>query len=186
MPTAKDVTMSAFGLTGALTGIASLAVTGAIVGSSLSGPSGSDTVVDAPSGQDLVYTLDGTEVERITQVACTATGGLTTYDTCYMPSPLTTTGALKSVSIQCGNVAKALPSDLGFVKAANSATGAALPNFNNVSLGTGATFFYGTGYTIWNPADKLKLGTLTAPTGALNTTRYNCIMRAVVEDIYGR
>lgn len=172
---------------GALTVGAALTVVGGIIGASFTAPSGSDTVVNAPSGQDIVYTLDGTEVNRVTQVACTATGGLAKYDTCYMPSPLTTTGALKSVSIQCGDVAKALPGDLGFVKAANTGTGTALPTFDNKSLGTGATFRYSTGTTIiWNPADKLKFGTRTAPTGTLNTTRYNCIMRAEVEDLYGR
>lgn len=180
------------GVKGAATVGGALTVVGALIGAaitatSISGPAGSDTVIDAPSGQDIVYTLNGTEVDRITQVACTATGGKANYDTCYMPSPLTTTGALVRASIQCGNVAKALYGDVGFVKTATTSSGAALTNMNDIMVGTGTTTFTGSGKTVfWNPADKLKFTTLTTPSGTLNATRYNCIMRAEVEDIYGR
>lgn len=157
-------------------------------------PSGSNTVIDAPTSKDIVYQLAGTEITRETAVVCTATGGSVEvgtkggakYNTCIIPSPLTTTGALTKVTISCGNVAKALPGDLSFIKTAVGGTGSALPNGSNVSLGTGALIHYGSGYTLWNPADSLKFGTLTALTGTRNTTRYNCTMRATIDDIYGR
>ena len=164
-----------------------LTVVGVITGASFSGPSGSDTTVTSQADQNLVLQLE--DVTFRTHVApepCTATGGDVTYDTCYMASPLTTTGSLREVTIECGNVATALPGDLSFVKTANAATGTSLKNFDNVTLGTGAYIYYLSGATLWNPADKLKFATLTTPTGTLNATRYNCKIRATVDDIYGR
>jgi hypothetical protein len=144
-------------------------------------------VINAPSGQDIVYTLNGTEISRVRQVACTATGGLAKYDTCYMASPLTTTGSLKEVSLECGNWKVAMSGDLGFVKAAETGSGSPIARMSNQSLGTGAYIIHqGTGATLWNPADKLKFATLVTPTGTLNTTRYDCVMRVDLEDIYGR
>lgn len=164
-----------------------LAVGGFITGTQFSAPAGSDTVIDAPSGQDIVYTLNGTELRRdISPATLTATGGNVKYDAFYLPSSLTTTGAIRSLSIQCGNVAKALVGDLGFVKAAGTQTGSVFPNFENVTIGSGSYIYLHTGATLWNPADKIKFGTLTTPTGTLNATRYDCILRATVEDIYGR
>ena len=189
---AKTINASQFGLIGAITGMASLAVTGAIVGSSFSGNTGANTIVNAPTGKDIVYQLAGTEYERITSIACTATGGNVKigggakYNTCAIASPLTTTGALKQISLQCGNVAKALQGDISFAKTAVGGTGSALVNGSNVIMGTGAYIYTLSGVTLWNPADTLKFGTTVSPTGALNATRYDCTMRAVVEDIYGR
>jgi hypothetical protein len=171
---------------GALTVGSVLTVVGALVGASFSGPAGSDTVITSPSGQDIVYQLAGTEVSRLTTIACTATGGLAAYDVCYMPSPLTTTGSIHSISVQCGSVALALPSDVSFVKAAHAGTGTSLRQLDNITLGTGAYFGFGTGNILWNPADKIKLATATTPTGTLSTARYDCVMRVTVEDIYGR
>lgn len=158
------------------------------VGGYFMAPSGSNTVIDAPSGKDIVLKLDGTEILRhVAPATLTATGGKVTYDTLYLASPLTTTGAIRDVSVQCGsNVAKPLVGDLGFVKTANTQTGSVFPNFNNVTLGSGAYIYYGSGRILWNPADKIKFGTLTTPTGTLNTTRYDCKLRVTVEDIYGR
>lgn len=167
-----------------------LTVIGALVGAAItatsySAPAGSNTVINAPASKDIVYQLAGTEIHRETSVACTATGGLSVYDTCYLPSPLTTTGAITSITLACGNVVKSLNGDLGFVKSANAASGASLKNFDSVILGTGKTIRFGTGYQIWNPADKLKFATLGTPTGTLNATRYNCTLRVGVDDVYG-
>lgn len=188
MPT----TYSSLRVSGAVAVGGALTVIGGLIGASFSAPAGSNTVINAPTGKDIVYTLAGTEVERVTTVACTATGGNVKigggakYNTCVIPSPLTTTGALRDVSIQCGNVSVALAGDLSYMKTAVGGTGAALPNGSNVSLGTGAHIYFGSGRTLWNPADSLKFGTLITPTGTLSSARYDCVMRAKIEDIYGR
>ena len=193
MASSKTTTMAKFGLVGM--SIAAAAVVGSqFTGTKYTAPAGSDVVVDSPTGKDIVYQLAGTEITRETGVVCTATGGTlevgtkggVKYNTCVIPSPLTTTGALTKVTISCGNVAKALIGTVSFMKTAVGGTGSALPNGRGVTLGTGALIHYGSGYVLWNPADSLKFGTPTVPTGTLSTTRYNCTMRATIDDIYGR
>lgn len=166
---------------------AALIAVGAITGASFTAPAGSDTAVNAPSGQSVVLQLAGTPFKAYSPPdTCTATGGVATYDVCLLDSPLTTTGALRGLALECGNVAKPLQIDASFVKAANSATGTTLPNFNDRTAGTGAWVYNYTGSLLWNPADKIKVGSLTSPTGTLSTSRYDCQIRAEVDDIYGR
>lgn len=119
-------------------------------------------------------------------IACSATGGVTSYTSCAISAPFSTTGALLGVTHECGNVAKALIGDVSFKKSLTSATGTALTNLDSVTIGTGSTqiSWFATEQT-WNPADILTFTTLTTPSGTLNTTRYDCKMSAVVLDKYG-
>ena len=170
-----------------MAGGGALTVIGMVTGASFIGTSGTDTVVDSQSGQDIVYELNGTETKRVmAPVTCTATGGLAKYDTCITASPITTTGAITKVSIECGNVAESLTGDLSFVEAVETGTGTALVNFDNAVIGTGATVVFNTGSVLWNPTNYLKFGTLSTLTGTLNTTRYDCVMKVEVDNIYGR
>lgn len=134
-------------------------------------------------------TIGGVDRLRILPpAACVATGGLTgVYETCKYNSPYTTTGALLGVFTECGlNVAKALTGDVSFKKALHAATGSALPNLDNIVLGSGSyeSSWFAT-EVAWNPADILTFSTRTTPTGTLNTTRYDCKMAPIVFDKYG-
>lgn len=118
--------------------------------------------------------------------ACTATGGLTKYTMCSISAPFSTTGALLATSLECGNVSKALAGDVSFKKTAFSNTGTALTNLDGITAGTGSTevSWFATEQA-WNPADRLTFTTLITPTGTINSTRYDCVMSAVVLDKYG-
>lgn len=111
-----------------------------------------------------------TEIQAYT-VACTATGGNVKvgagaaagakYDTCIMPSILSTTGAIKEISVAVSGSEVAAGIDCGFVKGRVSGTGSSFTNLGNVATGTGIIFRFGTGSLRWNPADYIKCGTLT-------------------------
>lgn len=111
---------------------------------------------------------------RTAKGTCTATGGLTTYTKCYVSAPFSTTGALLGFALEAGNHVKAQPGDVTFKKGLFSASGAALTNGNNLSVGTGSYLASWLAVPVaWNPADILGLTTLTTPDGTLNSTRYN-------------
>ncbi len=76
--------------------------------------------------------------------------------------------------------------DFSFKKTLTSSTGTALTNLNNVAAATGANVLsqFAVG-TSWNPADLLTFTSLVAPTGTLNTTRYDCQMWSRLLDKYG-
>lgn len=112
-----------------------------------------------------------TEVQAFT-VACTATGGNVKvsggakYDTCIMPPLLTTTGAIKEVSVAVSGSESAVGIDCGFVKGRVSGTGTSFTNLGNVATGTGLIFRFGTGSLRWNSADFIKCGTLATLGGS--------------------
>lgn len=116
--------------------------------------------------------------------ACAGTGGLTgLYSTCYARSPLSTTGTLLGWGIECGNWQVSMSADVSFKKGLFSATGTALTNGNNVTIGTGANLQSMLAVPVsWNPADILAVGSITTPTGTLNTTRYNCTFWPILSD----
>lgn len=113
---------------------------------------------------------------------CTSTGGITNYSTCYLESPLATTGSLLSISLECGNVPKALAGDVSFKLTRLSATGTAITNLNNITAGTGAlqTNVFTTEQA-WNPAEAITFSTLTDPSGAA----VDCRLYADYHDKYG-
>lgn len=112
-----------------------------------------------------------TEIQAYT-VPCTATGGNVKvnngakYDTCIMPPILTTTGAIKEVSLHTPTSPNALPMDCGFVKGRVSGTGSAFQNLGNFSTASGSIYRFATGSLRWNSADYIKCGTLTTPNSA--------------------
>lgn len=123
-------------------------------------------------------------------VTCTATGGLTgVYETCSVTAAavgLTTTGTLLGVTLECGNVAKPLTGDVSFKKAAHAATGSALTNLADVTLGSGANVpsIFAVPPS-WNPTDLLTFSTRVTPSGALTNARYDCQMWPILLDKYG-
>lgn len=142
---------------------------------------------------------DGTSTGAVIQVAgltrlqtfgvtCTNTGGNVKvsggakYDTCISRSPLSTTGTLVDVSLECGNSPKPYNYDLGFVKGLVSGTGVGITNLNNRATASGSLHTHSTGAYLWNPADYLKLGTLTSvPT----TSGNDCKLWVTIQDKYG-
>lgn len=133
-----------------------------------------------------VIQVDSTTRYQLKNTVCSATGGLTTYTTCSMASPLSTTGTLIGFGVECGNWSKAMSGDVSFKKSVASASGTVLTNGNNISAGTGANLQSNLAVPVsWNPADLLTFTTLVAPTGTLNTTRYDCQMWATLSDKYG-
>lgn len=143
--------------------------------------------VNFPStGSGVQLTVDGVTRYRQVKGTCSATGGLTSYTTCYVPPLFTSTGTLLEFSLECGNNVVAQSGDVSFKKTLTSASGAPLTNGNNLSLGSGANLHSQLAVPVsWNPADYLTFSTLVAPTGTLNTTRYNCSIWATVSDKYG-
>jgi hypothetical protein len=137
----------------------------------------------------VVLSLNDVTQLQILTIPCTNTGGAVQisnggakYDTCIGASPLTTTGAITAITLACGSVPRPFAYDVSFVKTRQTGTGVALKNLSNLSTGTGVSAHFGTGYTLWNPADLLKLGTLTSvPT----TSGNNCQLRVVLHDKYG-
>jgi hypothetical protein len=103
-------------------------------------------------------------------VTCTGTGGNVKvsggakYDTCIVANPLTTTGAIQSISLMVSASPVAVGIDCGFVKGLNSGTGTAFTNLGNMATGTGLTLTFSTGSLQWNPVDYIKCGTLGTPT----------------------
>jgi len=137
----------------------------------------------------LAYTQTGT-VQYVgslarakeTYTTCTSTGGLTNYSTCWLPSPLSTTGSLLEASLECGNVPQSLAGDVSFKINRLSASGTALTNLNNITAGSGALEVSDFATEVaWNPAEGLSFSTLTDPLGA----SVDCRLWAVYSDKYG-
>ena len=136
-----------------------------------------------------VLQVNGTTVYQSFSFACTNTGGSlqlsnggSVYDTCIAASPLTTTGAITAIALDCGGVPKPFAYDVGFVKARKAGTGAGIQNLNNKTAATGSLTMFSTGVVLWNPVDYIKLGTLTSvPNAATN----DCRLRVELFDKYG-
>lgn len=136
--------------------------------------------------------VNGVTEDQIWSVPCSATGGnvKTSYDgttgtgakynTCLSAMPFTTTGALTYINLSCGSVPKALAGDLSIVKGRVAGSGVSLRNFGDITLGTGATFNFGTGVTMVAPSDFVKFNTLTTPGSAVD-----CKLRLRGFDKYG-
>lgn len=120
-----------------------------------------------------------TEIQAYT-IPCVATGGNVKvsngakYDTCYLPNPLGSTGAIKELSLMVVNSPNVLGVDCSFVKARVSGSGAPVVGvFNNIQTATGSIYRYtaGSGSIVvprWNSADAIKCGTLTTPNSAFS------------------
>lgn len=152
---------------------------------------------DAVFQRNINFTPDGNstgavlQVNGVTQaqwvpVACTATGGNVKvsggakYNTCIAASPLTTTGTIVGLGLECGSVPAAFAFDMSFVKSRTSGTGSAFLNLGNKSAGTGAGIYFLTGSMLWNPADLIKVGTLTSVNAATD-----CQLMYQIRDKYG-
>lgn len=111
---------------------------------------------------------------------CTSTGGLTSYSTCFLPSPITTTGSLLGVSIECGDTGVQLTGDVSFKIASTSASGTALTSLEDIVLGTGSLQVSNFATEVnWNPAEGISYSTLVTP-GAVD-----CRLFAKYSDKYG-
>lgn len=131
-----------------------------------------------------VVKADGTTTLQRFPVTCTATGGLTKYPTCITASPYTTTGSLEGLALDCGGIGVGTLTVSGsFVKSRSAVSGSpVIPNFTRKAIASGALAGYsGSGMT-WNPADLLRINTITSiPT----TTNFNCTMVVTTRDKYG-
>lgn len=128
-----------------------------------------------------VLQVDGTNRFQTFSATCTATGGLTNYSTCYLSSPLSTTGSLLEVGLECGNVPKQLTGDVSFKKTRLAASGAVLTNLDNIVAGTGSLERSAFATEVkWNPADKLTFSTLITPGSGVD-----CQLWATIADKYG-
>jgi hypothetical protein len=169
MASAKSVTLAGFGLAGAALGVAATLTLQTLT---------TEVVNFVPDGttSGAVIQVNGVTEIQVHTVSCTATGGNVKvgagaaagakYDTCIMPPILTTTGAIKEVSVAVVGSETAVGIDCGFVKGRVSGTGAAFTNLGNVNTGTGLIFRFGTGSLRWNSADYIKCGTLSTLGGS--------------------
>lgn len=152
---------------------------GLAAGINFAGPAGGPGIVLQQNGVN--------RLQRFT-FPCTNTGGLeltagagAKYDTCISTSPITTTGAIAGISVECGGVPKPFVYDVSFVKALNTGTGTAITNLNSLTAGSGS--FVGVNPNIvWNPADYLKLGTRTVVPA---TSGNDCVVGVDMYDKYG-
>lgn len=104
------------------------------------------------------------------------------YNTGVFPTPWSNSGAYLDILISCGNVSKALPGDVSIVKkTGDTGSGVSIQNLGNITLSTGATLHFGTGFTVVGPQDKLKFSTLTTP-GA----QVDCKFHVIGFPLYGR
>ena len=104
------------------------------------------------------------------------------YNTGFFQTPWANTGAYVDITLSCGNVPKALPGDVSIVKkTGDTGSGAPIQNLDGITLGTGATFHFGSGFTIVGPQDALKFSTLTTPGSAVD-----CKFHAIGFPLYGR
>ena len=120
--------------------------------------------------QSGVVLKDGTRTAVASySVACTGTGGLSKYDTCYMPPILSSTGTIKAiyVMVSAAPTTATIGLDCSFVKARNTATGTVITNLNNIQTATGSIQSFSTGALLrWNSADAVKCGTIGTPTSS--------------------
>lgn len=105
------------------------------------------------------------------------------YDTAYARSPFTTTGTLVGLALECGGVPKPFAYEVGFVKSRLAGTGSRVhANLDNKTAASGSLAVFLTGATLWNPADAIKLGTLTSvPVTSAN----DCKLWITASDKYG-
>lgn len=145
-----------------------------------------------PNGNStgVVLQLNGVTQQQIFTTACTNTGGLSKYPgPCIVRSPLSTTGALTGLSVECAGMNKSLTMSGGFVKSTTSAVGSNGVGFTGLiktTVGTGAgirvAVSSGANLIHWNPVDILKVQTTTSfPAGGID-----CIVRATIHDEYGK
>lgn len=119
-------------------------------------------------------------------LACTATGGLAKYPTCYVPNPFGSTGALVNVSHECGNVGTNLTMSGGFVTSTTTAVSSAFPTMNDFTAGTGSFVAFNVRATSgsvleWKPGEAIKFQTITT----LPSTS-DCAVHVEAYDKYGR
>ncbi len=134
----------------------------------------------------VVLKAGGTVVDQKIPVTCSATGGLTKYPTCITASPYTSTGVLTGLSLECGGAAMGNWVMSGaFVKSVTAPSGTTtIPNFGTrKTVGSGSfTTMSGSTPLTWNPADLIKISTITSiPT----TTNFNCTMLITSHDKFG-
>jgi hypothetical protein len=120
-------------------------------------------------------------------ITCASTGASTViggyYPTCIARSPYNSTGTLLDISLECGSVPQPFTGSAGFLKVRTAPVGTALRNFAAVASKTGALVArFGTGASIWNPADFLKF---QASNAIRSTSGLDCKMILVVDDKYG-
>lgn len=119
--------------------------------------------------------------------ACTNTGGLTKYPTCYVRNPFGSTGALVNVALECGGTNKALSMSGGFVTSTTAAVTSAFPTLSTISVGSGAFNAFNVRATSgsvlkWKPDQAIKFQTVTAmPAGGID-----CVVHTEAYDKYGR
>ena len=139
-----------------------------------------NTVVVQEYTQSGVTLLSGgLERGRVTYGNCTATGGLTTYSTCIVNHPFSTSGSLLAVGLECSEtgVAAQLTGDVSFKLTATSSSGAPLTNLDAIVAGTGSLEVsqFAT-EVVWNPAEILTYTTLVTP------DTVNCKLFATVDE----
>lgn len=149
------------------------------------GPANFKTVPGSSTGA--ILQVEGLPRYQTYYDQCSGSGGLAgSYTNCSARSPLSTTGSLLAFGVECGNYVVAQPSDVSFKKSLISATGSVLTGGNNITVGTGANLQSQLATPVsWNPVDLLTVASTTAPTGTLNTTRYDCQLWYTVSDKYG-
>jgi len=121
-----------------------------------------------------------TEIQAYT-IPCTATGGNVKvgagaaagakYDTCIIPPLLSSTGAIKEISLHVVNSPFVVGVDCSYVKDRVSGTGSAFIGTSNITTATGGIFrVFGSGAVTsrWNSADFIKCGTLADPTSSFS------------------
>lgn len=124
---------------------------------------------------------DGLVREAETFAKCTATGGLTSYSTCWLPSPMSTSGSLLGVSLECGNVAAQLTGDVSFKLTSTSGSGTPLTSLDNIVAGTGSLEVSDFATEVaWNPEEGLAYSTLVTPGATAD-----CRLYATYSDKYG-
>lgn len=165
--TAKSVALAGFGLAGVALGSALTLTLNTLTTEKI------DFVQDGTQ-TGAVLQVDGVAQFQALTVSCTGTGGNVKvsggakYDTCITASPLSTTGAIKEVSLAISASPAAVGFDCGFVKGFVSGTGTSFTNLGNFTSATGSIFRFGTGSLRWNSADYIKCGTLTNPTSSFS------------------
>lgn len=176
--------------TGTVIGTSLGAIAGVVVGAGVA----LSVVGDLQVRDAINFTPNGTTTGAVIEVVgvtafqrfpvpCTSTGGLKKYPTCITASPFSSTGALSDIAIDCGNNGRALVMSGAFVKS-NAATTEGQLLLKNVTVGTGAVRnrLSQTGSEVlWNPADKIRLSTVTA--GANQAA--NCTMWVTARDKSG-
>lgn len=172
----SDLQVGGIGLATLATGI----VLG-VIGGSLSVEQNIDF---RPNGNSTgaVIQVNGTTQFQVFTTACSATGGLAKYPTCIVRSPYTTTGALIGAVMECGNTNRVFSMSGGFVKTTGAAVASAFAPFLNKQIATGslAPMINSGAYLNWNPADLLKVQTVST-----NGSPANCNIRLTTYDRTG-